>query len=48
MFDIQGIPHAEISRVLEVSEGTVRSRLFYAHKQLQGHLEEFRLKAAEV
>ena len=48
MFDIQGIPHAEISRVLGVSEGTVRSRLFYAHKQLQGHLEEFRLRPAEV
>jgi len=46
MFDIQGIPHAEISRILSVSEGTVRSRLFYAHKQLQGHLEEFRLKSA--
>ena len=41
MFDIQGIPHAEISKILKVSEGTVRSRLFYAHKQLQGHLEEF-------
>ncbi len=48
MFDIQGIPHAEISRILGVSEGTVRSRLFYAHKQLQGHLEEFRLKAAKI
>ena len=42
MFDIQGIPHAEISRILGVSEGTVRSRLYYAHQQLQGHLEEFR------
>lgn len=41
MFDIQGIPHAEISKILKVSEGTVRSRLFYAHRQLQGHLEEF-------
>lgn len=41
MYDIQGIPHAEISRILKVSEGTVRSRLFYAHKQLQGHLAEF-------
>lgn len=41
MFDIQGMPHAEISRVLGVSEGTVRSRLYYAHKQLQGHLKEF-------
>lgn len=41
MFDIQGIPHAEISKILKVSAGTVRSRLFYAHQQLQGHLEEF-------
>ncbi|MDA0766747.1 MAG: sigma-70 family RNA polymerase sigma factor [Verrucomicrobia bacterium] len=42
MFDIQGMPHAEISKVLGVSEGTVRSRLYYAHQQLQGHLQEFR------
>ena len=41
MFDIQGMPHAEIGRVLGVSEGTVRSRLFYAHQQLQGYLKEF-------
>jgi len=41
MFDIQGMPHAEISAILNISEGTVRSRLFYAHKQLRGHLEEF-------
>ena len=41
MFDIQGMPHAEISKILGVSEGTVRSRLYYAHQQLQGHLEEF-------
>jgi RNA polymerase sigma-70 factor (ECF subfamily) len=42
MFDIQGMPHAEISRITGVSEGTVRSRLFYAHRQLQAHLDEFR------
>jgi len=47
MFDIQGLPHAEISQVLGVSEGTVRSRLFYAHRQLQGYLEEFRLQTVE-
>ena len=41
MFDIQGISHAEIGKVLGVSEGTVRSRLFYAHQQLRGHLSEF-------
>ncbi len=42
MFDIQGMPHAEIAKILRVSEGTVRSRLFYAHRQLQNFLEEFR------
>ena len=42
MFDIQGMPHGEISKILGVSEGTVRSRLFYAHRQLQNYLEEFR------
>lgn len=41
MFDIQGTPHAEIAKILGVSEGTVRSRLFYAHRQLQNYLEEF-------
>ncbi len=41
MFDIQGMPHAEISKILGISEGTVRSRLFYAHRQLQNHLQEF-------
>jgi len=44
MFDIQGMPHAEISKILGVSEGTIRSRLFYAHRQLQAYLEEFRKK----
>jgi RNA polymerase sigma-70 factor (ECF subfamily) len=42
LYDIQGLQHSEISKILGVSEGTVRSRLFYAHRQLQNHLEEFR------
>jgi RNA polymerase sigma-70 factor (ECF subfamily) len=41
MFDIQGMPHAEIAKILGISEGTVRSRLFYAHRQLQNFLEDF-------
>ena len=41
MFDIQGMPHADIAKILHISEGTVRSRLFYAHKQLQAWLSEF-------
>lgn len=42
MYDVQGLQHAEISKILGVSEGTVRSRLFYAHRQLQNFLEDFR------
>jgi RNA polymerase sigma-70 factor (ECF subfamily) len=42
MFHVQGMPHAEISKILKVSEGTVRSRLFYANRQLQNYLDEFR------
>jgi RNA polymerase sigma-70 factor (ECF subfamily) len=41
MFDIQGLPHAEIAKIMGISEGTVRSRLFYAHRQLQNFLSEF-------
>lgn len=41
MFDIQGMPHAEIAKILKISEGTVRSRLFYAHRQLQNFLKEY-------
>ena len=44
MFDIQGMPHAEIAKILGIPEATVRSRLFYAHRQLQNYLEEFRKK----
>lgn len=41
MHDVQGLPHADIAKVMRCSEGTVRSRLFYAHKQLQAELAEF-------
>ncbi len=41
MFDIQGLPHAEIAKVCNVSEGTIRSRLFYAHRQLQSLLADY-------
>lgn len=41
MFDIQGMPHAEIAKVLKISEGTVRSRLHYAHLHLQSLLEDY-------
>ena len=41
LYDIQGLQHSEISKIIGVSEGTVRSRLFYAHRQLQNFLEDF-------
>lgn len=41
MHDMQGIPHAEIAKVVKASVGTVRSRLFYARRQMQNELAEF-------
>lgn len=41
LYDVQGLQHADISKILGVSEGTVRSRLFYAHRQLQSYLDDF-------
>lgn len=41
LFDVQGLSHAEIAKIMECSEGTVRSRLFYAHKQLQNYLKGY-------
>lgn len=40
LFDIQGMAHGEIAKVLKTSEGTIRSRLHYAHLQLQSALQE--------
>jgi len=40
MHDIQGMPHHEIAEVLGCSSGTVRSRLFYARRELQAILSE--------
>ncbi len=40
MFDIQGMSHGEIAKILKTSEGTIRSRLHYAHLQLQSALQE--------
>jgi RNA polymerase sigma-70 factor (ECF subfamily) len=44
LFDVEGLSHAEIGKILDCTEGTVRSRLHYAHKQLQKFLEPY-LKA---
>lgn len=40
MHDIQGMPHGDIAKVLDVSKGTIRSRLHYAHLHLQSSLQQ--------
>ncbi|MCS7064038.1 MAG: sigma-70 family RNA polymerase sigma factor [Methylacidiphilales bacterium] len=41
MYDIQGKSHEEIAAVMGCSVGTVRSRLHYAHAQLQNCLKDY-------
>jgi RNA polymerase sigma-70 factor (ECF subfamily) len=41
LYDIQGLSHAEIARITNSSEGTVRSRLYYARLQLQQLLRRY-------
>lgn len=40
--DIMGYSYPEISQMLNISEGTLRSRLFYAHRELQGMLADIK------
>jgi len=41
LHDVQGLPHDEISRIMDCNVGTVRSRLFYARQQLQAYLSDY-------
>jgi RNA polymerase sigma factor (sigma-70 family) len=41
LHDVQGMSHDEIAEIAGCNIGTVRSRLFYARQQLQGHLAEY-------
>lgn len=41
LYDVQGLSHGEIAKILKCSEGTVRSRLFYARQQLQKLLKDW-------
>ncbi|MFH1066986.1 MAG: sigma-70 family RNA polymerase sigma factor [bacterium] len=41
LYDIEGLSHGDIGRIMNCSEGTVRSRLHYAHKQLQKGLASY-------
>ncbi len=38
--DIQGLSYPQIAKLINISEGTLRSRLHYAHRQLQGLLAD--------
>jgi RNA polymerase sigma factor (sigma-70 family) len=41
LHDVQGLPHEEISQIMDCNIGTVRSRLFYARQQLQAYLSDY-------
>jgi RNA polymerase sigma-70 factor (ECF subfamily) len=41
LHDVQGMPHEDIAKIMDCNIGTVRSRLFYARQQLQGHLADY-------
>ncbi|MEM6822386.1 MAG: sigma-70 family RNA polymerase sigma factor [Verrucomicrobiota bacterium] len=41
LYDIDGMSHADIAETMNCSEGTVRSRLHYAHKHLQKLLNTY-------
>ena len=38
--EVQGLDYKEIAEIMEISMGTVMSRLFYARKKLQGLLSD--------
>lgn len=39
--EIEGFTQQEVSEILKISEGTVRSRLFYARKRLKKYLKDY-------
>ena len=41
LFEIDGLGHKEIASIMKCTEGTVRSRLFYAKQQLQAYLSDY-------
>ncbi len=41
LHDIQDMSHDEIAKIMDCNVGTVRSRLYYARQQLQGHLSDY-------
>lgn len=41
LHDIEGLRHQEVAKILSCSEATARSRLYYAHQQLQAFLANY-------
>lgn len=41
LHDIEGLNHGEIGKIMNCTEGTVRSRLHYAHRNLQNLLSNY-------
>jgi len=41
LHEIEGLDHAAIAEITKTSEGTVRSRLHYAKRQLQAYLQDY-------
>lgn len=41
LYEIEGLSHQEVADIMGCSEGTVRSRLYYAKQQLQGLLKDY-------
>jgi RNA polymerase sigma-70 factor (ECF subfamily) len=42
LFDVEGYSHAEIGRILNIPEGTVRSEVFQARRALRGLLADWK------
>lgn len=41
LIEVEGYKHKEVAKMLDISEGTSKSQLFYAKKQLQKILNDF-------
>lgn len=44
LYDIEGYKHREIAELLDISEGTSKSQLFYARKSIREYLSDRTLK----
>ena len=42
LFDVEGYAHGEIAQILGIPEGTVRSEVFHARRQLRAQLQDWK------